>query len=87
MLEDTIQVNKLVQQQKPLAATSTTKKTFFAKCGGRTGPRSGFQGQGQGFRMQRGRGSGRGWQNQQIIQSPQSQNKTGSQHRGQLTKN
>ena len=86
LLEDTIRVNRMVQQQKPSSSSTSSRKPFFQKRGGRGGPHRTYQ-QNQGFQQQRGRGFGRGWQTQNNTQQLQNQIKSGNQQKGQMTKN
>ena len=78
LLEDTIRVNRMVQQNK---AQPVYKKSFSW---GRGFPQGPHRGQG-GFQQQRGKGFGRGWQQGNNTQQQQQQKKSGSQFKQQQT--
>ena len=76
LLEDTIRVNRMVQQNKgqPILA----KKPFFRGRGGPQGPRRGGFNQ-TGYQQKQGKGFGRGWQQNSTTLQAHSSKKTGNQ--------
>ena len=87
LLEDTVQVNKLVQQNKPPQFTSSpsTSCPFSRGRGGQRGSHPNFKGKGR-FQAQLGRGLGHSWQLQNNTQSQQQQNNSSNQQKSQTRK-
>ena len=79
LLEDTIRINRMVQQNKPTPPPQN-KPVFSRGRGGPQGSRRGFQGR---YPNQQGRGFGRGWQQGSTTHVQQNQKQNTGQHKRQ----
>ena len=84
LLEDTVRVNHLVQQNKPPQASSSTSKSFSWGRGSHPSSKAGYRGSRSAPAW--GRGLGRSWQLQNNIQSSPQWNKSWQNQPKQTTK-